>query len=107
MPMIHGRYYANPAYGRAMEQTRGEEENASPGREDGSTSVATSGGVHRIHIQHHPDGIKVRVLHHAPGSDEESAEPSGRFTTHHFEHGDHEGVGRFVTHVLSKHRAKV
>ncbi len=95
MPMIHGRYYANPAYGRAMEEGR-EEEQREP-------AEAESGGVHRIHIQHHPDGIKVRVLHHAAGSNEESVEPSGRFATHHFEHGDHEGVGRFVAHVLAKH----
>ncbi len=94
MPMIHGRYYANPAYGRAMEDAREEEQLASA---DGE-----SGGVHRIHIQHHPDGIKVRVLHHAPGSDDESAEPAGRFATHHFEHGDHEGVGRFVARTLAK-----
>jgi hypothetical protein len=95
MPMIHGRYYANPAYGRAIEQGREEE------RQESADSEA-SGRVHRIHIQHHPDGIQVRVLHHAPGSDEESLEPSGRFTTHHFEHDDHDGVGRFVAHVLSR-----
>lgn len=104
MPMIHGRYYANPAYGRAMEQAREEEENEG-GADSGSTSLTTSGGVHRIHIQHHPEGIQVRVLRHAPSSDEESVEPSGRFTTHHFEHGDHEGVGRFVTQVLAKGQA--
>ena len=104
MPMIHGRYYANPAYGRAMEDSREEDENQA-GSEGSSTSRGRTGGVHRIHIQHHPDGIKVRVLHHAPGSDEESVEPSGRFTTHHFEHGDHEGVGRFVVHLLGKGKA--
>ncbi len=93
MPMIGGRYYANPAYGEAMERGREEDE-----REAGG--MAARSRVHRIHIAHHDDGIRVRVLHHGPGSDDSSPEPSGRFSTHHFEHGDHDGVGEFVARVL-------
>ncbi len=101
MPIIGGRFYANPAFGEAMEKAREHDrrmEAAQHEKREGESRV------HRIHIQHHADGIKVRVLHHAPGSDEESVEPSGRFTTHHFEHGDHEGVGRFVARTLAEPR---
>ena len=98
MPIIRGRYYANPAYGEAMERAR--EAETESAQEDEPESG--QGGVHHMHIQRHAGGVRVHVHHHGPGSYDEHDAPSGHWSTHNFEHDDHAGVGRFVTSVLSK-----
>ncbi len=93
MPLIRGRYYANPSYGDAMERGR---------EEDGDGE----GPVHHIQIRREPNGMIVHVHRHGPGSGVGDPEPSGAWSTHMFEDGDHEGVGHFVTSVLGKGKGK-
>ncbi len=100
MPMIRGRYYANPAYGQAMERA-GE----SAGEWDREEAGAP-GEVHHVHIQRHAGGVRVQVHRQGPGNDARDAAPSGEWSTHNFEPGDHEGVGRFVTSVLARGEGK-
>ncbi|HEX2715119.1 MAG TPA: hypothetical protein VHM88_23305 [Candidatus Acidoferrales bacterium] len=95
MPIIRGRYYANPAYGEAMERARDAET-------ESGEHEAGHGAVHHIHIVRHADGVRVHVHHHGPGSYDEHDAPSGHWSTRNFDHDDHEGVGRFVTSVLAK-----
>ncbi len=103
MPMIRGRYYANPAYGEAMERAR-EAELESDGEDGARHQSGRAGEVHHIHILRHAGGVSVHVHHHGPGS--EDAAPSGQWSTHNFERDDHDGVGQFVTSVLARSSGK-
>ncbi len=104
MPIIRGRYYANPAYGEAMERARDAE--GESGEPESGERGSGHGAVHHIHILRHADGVQVHVHHHGPGSYDEHDAPSGHWSTHNFDHDDHEGVGRFVTSVLAKGHAQ-
>ena len=107
MPIIGGRFYANPAYGKALEEAREEDAARSDAR---ATQDAPPGGVareaagpaHHIHIQREPNGIKVYVHRHGPGSHDASPEPSGSWETRTFERDDHHGVGEFVKRHLAR-----
>ncbi len=115
MPLIRGRYYVNPAYGRAMERARGDPPQAGArgheaeprlvgGWEDAHEPprlVGAGRGVHSIHIQRHAEGVRVHLQHHGPASDDEHDAPSGHWCTHNFDCDDHEGVGRFVASALA------
>jgi len=68
--------------------------------EDARHPSGRAGEVHHIHILRHAGGVRVHVHHHGPGS--EDAAPSGQWSTHNFERGDHEGVGQFITSVLAR-----
>ena len=127
MPLIRGRYYANPAYGKAMERGRGHEAEPESAREDereptaGPDSVGAGsehGGVHQIHIEPHAEGVRVQVQYYGPASDAEHDAPSGQPTppksfvgskadwcTHNFDSDDHEGIGRFVASALAHRTA--
>jgi len=89
-----------------MERAR--EDGGEPPREDEHASAddAHHGRVHHIHIQRHADGVRVHVHHHGPGSDDEHPAPSGHWSTHNFDHGDHEAIGHFVASVLAKGHGK-
>jgi hypothetical protein len=96
MPIIGGRFYANPAYGKALEEAR----DADAG---GDASAAhQTGPAHHIHVQREPDGIKVHVHRHGPGGQDASPEPSGSWETHTFEPDDHHGAGEFVKKQLAR-----
>ncbi len=103
MPLIRGRYYANPAYGRAMERARGRAAEPESAQEDEREPMAGSGygRVHNIHIQPHAEGVGVHVQYHGPDSDAEHDAPSGHWCTHNFDYDDHEGIGRFVANALA------
>ena len=108
MPMIRGRYYANPAYGEAMERARQAElESAlSLADEDARHPSGRAGEVHHIHILRHPDGVRVHVYDPAPGSDAGDEAPSGPRTTHNFDRDDHRGISDFVSSVLARGQGK-
>ena len=116
MPLIRGRYYANPAYGKAMERARGHEAEPESAREDereptagpgsvGAGSRLRHGGVHQIHIEPHAEGVRVQVQYHGPTSDAAHDAPSGHWCTHNFDSDDHEGIGRFVASALAHRTA--
>ncbi len=104
MPIIGGRFYANPAYGRALEEAREQDAGRDGVAQDAQDRVAreAEGQAHRIDIQREPDGVKVHVHRHGPGSDDASPEPSGSWETHAFERDDHHGVGEFVKRQLAR-----
>ncbi len=132
MPIIGGRYYANPSYGRALEEAReagarnpadgaqddarGERDDGAPqGRsardsrpgarhpaDDAQDAARSAGAAHHIHISREPRGIVVHVPHHAPSSDDAEPEPHGTWSTHTFAHGDHHAAAEFVKHQLAR-----
>ncbi len=104
MPLIRGRYYVNPAYGRAMEGARDEAEPRLVGGWEEAHEPPprlSRGSVHSIHIQRHAEGVRVHLQHHGPASDDEHDAPSGHWCTHNFDCDDHEGIGRFVASALA------
>ena len=100
MPMIRGRYYANPAYGEAMERAR--EAGSPPAGEDAGEAERAQSGAHHIYIERHPDGVCVYVHEHGPSSQDGDEAPSGKWSTQNFEGDDHRGVGNFVASVLAR-----
>ncbi len=102
--MIRGRYYANPAYGEAMERAR--QAGGESAGEDAGEAQQGPGDVHHIHILRHPDGVRVHVYDPAPASDAGDEAPSGPRTTHNFARDDHRGISDFVSSVLARGQGK-
>ena len=110
MPMIHGRYYMNPAMGAAVERARAAEdapasedgENAEPQR-DGQGRFVAPGAVHHIEIEVADGGYLAR-LHHQPQGGRESGPVHGglppRPSSHVFT--DHNDLVEFLRNELGK-----
>ncbi len=91
MPIIGGKYYANPSYGRALEEAReaGAQESSAPGGHGQLRHVEVhpraGGGFHVLSHYHHPE--------HGPHAV-------------HSEHDDHASAAHAVQRVLRAHDAR-
>lgn len=116
MPVIHGRYYMNPAMGGAVERARAAEETAEP--EDGANGepqrdahgrFVAPGAVHHVEIEVADGGYLAR-LHRHPQGGHESGPISGsvqgglpqRPSSHVFT--DHNDLVEFLRNELGKNR---
>lgn len=112
MPVIHGRYYMNPAVGGAVERARGAEQSAEPGdggngepQRDGHGRFVPPGAVHHVDIEVADGGYLAR-LHRHPQGGHESGPVQGalppRPSSHVFT--DHHDLVEFLRNELGKHR---
>ena len=114
MPVIHGRYYMNPAMGAAVERARAAEEapaseddeNGEPQRDEQGRFVAP-GAVHHVEIEVADGGYLARLHRQPPGDHESGPAPSPRDgglpprpSSHVFT--DHNDLVEFLRNELSK-----
>ena len=114
MPMIHGRYYMNPAMGAAVERARAAEESPEDGADgesqrDAHGRFVAPGAVHHVEIEVADGGYLAR-LHRHPQSRQESENQSAplhgglppRPSSHVFT--DHHDLVEFLRSELGKSR---
>jgi hypothetical protein len=110
MPVIHGRYYMNPAMGAAVERARAAEEAHAP--EDGANGVpprdahgqfVAPGAVHHVEIEVADGGYLARLHRHPQGNPESEPMHGGlppRPSSHVFT--DHNDLVEFLRNELGK-----
>lgn len=113
MPMIHGRYYMNPAMGAAVERARAAEEAPEDGangqsQRDAHGRFVAPGAVHHVEIEVADGGYLARLHRHPQGGHESAPLPSPgdgglppRPSSHVFT--DHNDLVEFLRDELGKH----
>ena len=110
MPVIHGRYYMNPAMGAAVERARTAEEPTADGEQaqpqrDAHGQFVAPGAVHHVEIGVADGGYLAR-LHRHPQGDQESAPAHGGQPPHPSSHvfTDHHDLVEFLRSELHKNK---
>jgi hypothetical protein len=109
MPVIHGRYYMNPAMGAAVERARAAEEAPEDGEQglpqrDAHGQFVAPGAVHHVEIEVADGGYLAR-LHRHPQSHESASAHGGlppRPSSHVFT--DHHDLVEFLRSEFSKNK---
>ncbi len=113
MPVIHGRYYMNPAMGAAVERARaaegpadGEAQGNGEPERDAHGQFVAPGAVHHVEIEVADGGYVARVQRHPHGGSQDNPLHGGlppRPTSHVF--ADHHDLVEFLRNELGKHSA--